>query len=330
MEYYRHNSRKCEEMQIPKLAIIIPCYNEELCVETTCRRLLEVLQYLVSLKKVSPDSYLYFVDDGSTDATWKIIEQLHSENNLVKGQKFLRNFGNQKALLAGLEGVRRLGCDCAVSIDADLQQDEMAIENFLAEYQKGYDIVLGIRNNRKTDSFFKKSTAVMFYKTMNLLGAKIPMNHSDYRLVSKRALDMLNLYSEKSLFLRGVFYELGLKTTTVNFHVKPRFAGSSKFNFMSLMGLALNGITSFSIVPLRIVASLGFLMAFFAFIIGTETILEKIFLNNSPNGFATMIIMLCFFGGLQIFCLGVIGEYVGQVYREVKARPRYVTEIELK
>ena len=317
-------------MQTPKLAIIIPCYNEELCVESTCKRLLEVLKDLIDKQKITPDSYLYLVDDGSIDNTWNLIEKLHSGNSLIKGQKFIRNYGNQKALIACLEGVRSLGCDCVVSIDADLQQDELAIEKFLDEYQKGYDIVLGIRNDRKTDGFFKKTTAVMFYKIMNLLGAKIAMNHSDYRLVSKHALDILELYPEKSLFLRGVFHELGLKTSTVHFNVKPRFAGSSKFNFMSLMGLALNGITSFSIVPLRIVACLGFLMALFGFLVGLETVFEKLFFHNSPNGFATMIILLCFFGGLQIFCLGVIGEYIGQVYREVKARPRYITEKELK
>ncbi len=316
-------------MQIPKLAVIIPCYNEELCIEKTCRRLLEVLQMLVEKGKISSDSYIYCVDDGSKDFTWGIIERLHSENSLVKGATFVRNYGNQKALIAGLEGVRELGCDCAVSIDADLQQDELAIEKFIDEFQNGYDIVLGVRNNRKTDNFFKKTTAIMFYKLMNILGSKIEMNHSDYRLVSKKALDMMELYHEKSLFLRGFFHELGLKTTTVKFDVKPRFAGQSKFNFISLMGLALNGITSFSIVPLRIIYGLGFIMALFGFLMGLETVLEKIFFNDSPNGVATMIILLCFFGGLQIFCLGVIGEYVGQVYREVKARPRYIVDKKL-
>lgn len=316
-------------MQIPKLAVIIPCYNEELCIEKTCRRLLEVLQMLVEKGKISSDSYIYCVDDGSKDSTWGIIERLHSENSLVKGATFVRNYGNQKALIAGLEGVRELGCDCAVSIDADLQQDELAIEKFIDEFQNGYDIVLGVRNNRKTDNFFKKTTAIMFYKLMNILGSKIEMNHSDYRLVSKKALDMMELYHEKSLFLRGFFHELGLKTTTVKFDVKPRFAGQSKFNFISLMGLALNGITSFSIVPLRIIYGLGFIMALFGFLMGLETVFEKIFFNDSPNGVATMIILLCFFGGLQIFCLGVIGEYVGQVYREVKARPRYIVDKKL-
>ena len=164
---------------------------------------------------------------------------------------------------------------------------------------------------------------------MNLLGAKIPINHSDYRLVSKRALDVMALYPEKALFLRGFFHEVGLKTKIVKFNVKPRFAGESKFNFMSLMALALNGITSFSVVPLRIIAVLGIIMFFGSILVGLETIFEKVFLNDSPNGYATAIIMLSFFGGLQLFCLGVIGEYVGQVYREVKARPRYIKEKEL-
>jgi glycosyltransferase involved in cell wall biosynthesis len=271
------------------------------------------------------------VDDGSTDKTWPIIESLHNPNKKhVKALKFVKNYGNQKALVAGLEGVRNIGCDCCISIDADLQQDENSIEEFIDEFSNGYDIVMGVRKNRKTDSIFKRTTAVLFYKFMNLLGAKIPMNHSDYRLVSKKALDVMALYPEKALFLRGFFHEVGLKSTIVKFDVKPRFAGKSKFNFMTLMTLALNGITSFSVVPLRIIAVLGFLMFLFSLGVGTETVIEKFFFNNSPNGFATTIILLCFFGGLQIFCLGIIGEYVGQVYREVKARPRYIAELELK
>lgn len=214
----------------------------------------------------------------------------------------------KKALVAGLEGVRELGCDCIVSIDADLQQDENSIEDFVDAFTEGNDVVLGVRNDRKDDSFFKKSTAVLFYKLMNLLGAKIPVNHSDYRLVSKRALDVMALYPEKALFLRGFFHEVGLKTKIVKFNVKPRFAGESKFNFMSLMALALNGITSFSVVPLRIIAVLGIIMFFGSILVGLETIFEKVFFNDSPNGYATAIIMLSFFGGLQLFCLGVIGE----------------------
>ncbi len=317
-------------MDKPTLAIIVPCFNEELCVKSTIEKLLILLNSLVDKNKIKNDSYLYLVDDGSVDKTWNLIEDAHKNDKRVKALKFIRNFGNQKALIAGLEGVRELGCDCAVSIDADLQQDENAIELFIDEYMKGADIVSGIRNDRKTDSFFKKVTALMFYKTMNILGAKIPPNHSDYRLVSKRTLDVMELYPEKYLFLRGFFNELGLKTAYVHFNVKPRMAGESKFNFMSLMVLALNGITSYSVVPLRFVAVLGFFMALFGFLVGVETVIEKIFWHNSPNGWATTIILLCVFGGIQLFCLGLIGEYVGQVFREVKARPRYIKDIELK
>ena len=314
---------------IPQLAIVIPCYNEELCVKTTADTLLFVLKDLITKGKIREDSYLYFVDDGSKDTTWNIIEELHEYNNTVKGLKFIKNYGNQKALMAGLENVKRIGCDCVVSIDADLQQDEWAIEKFIDEYMKGYDIVLGIRNDRKTDSFFKKTTAEMFYKTMKLLGANIPMNHSDYRLVSKRTLDIMECYPEKLFFLRGFFHEVGLPTAYVKFDVKKRMAGTSKFNFSSLMALALNGITSYSIIPLRFVAVLGFFMALFGFLVGMETVIEKIFWHNSPNGWATNILLMCAFGGIQLFCLGIIGEYVGQLYREVKARPRYIKDEEL-
>lgn len=316
-------------MKKPTLAIIIPCYNEELLVESTVNSLLEVINSLIDKGKIQVDSYIYLVDDGSQDKTWEIIEDLHKKNSLVKGTKFVKNYGNQKALMAGLLGVREIGCDCVVSIDADLQQDQWAIEKFVDKFTEGYDIVSGIRNGRETDTFFKRTTALMFYKSMNLLGAKIPVNHSDYRLVSKRALDILAQYTEKQLFLRGFFHEIGLKTAYVKFDVKPRMLGKSKFNFISLLGLALNGITSFSIIPLRIIAILGFLMALFSFGLGVEVLYEKIILNSTPKGWATQIVFLTFFGGLQLFCLGIIGEYLGQVYREVKARPRYIKDIEL-
>lgn len=316
-------------MRKPTLAIIIPCFNEELLVESTVKSLFEVINSLIEKGKILDDSYIYLVDDGSRDRTWSIISDMHSKNPLVKGVKFVKNYGNQKALMAGLLGVREIGCDCVVSIDADLQQDQWAIENFVDKYSEGYDIVSGIRNNRKTDSFFKKYTALFFYKLMNVLGAKIPVNHSDYRLVSKRALDILAQYTEKQLFLRGFFHEIGLKTAYVPFNVKPRMLGSSKFNFMSLLGLALNGITSFSIFPLRVIAVLGFIMALFSMGLGIQVVCEKIFFNSTPKGWATQVVLLAFFGGLQIFCLGIIGEYLGQVFREVKARPRYIKDIEL-
>lgn len=316
-------------MRKPTLAIIIPCFNEELLIKSTVESLFEVINSLIEKGKILQDSYLYLVDDGSKDNTWSIIEDLHKKNPMVKGARFVRNYGNQKALMAGLLGVREIGCDCVVSIDADLQQDQWAIEKFVDKYAEGYDIVSGIRNGRETDSFIKRNTALFFYKIMNLLGAKIPVNHSDYRLVSKRALNILAQYPEKQLFLRGFFHEIGLKTAYVNFDVKPRLLGESKYNYLTLLGLALNGITSFSIIPLRIIAVFGFLMALFSFGLGLEVAYEKIFLFSTPPGWATQIVFLTFFSGVQLFCLGIIGEYIGQVYREVKARPRYIKDVEL-
>ncbi len=314
-----------------RLAIIIPCFNEELVVKTTVETLLGVLDNIISKGKITEDSYIYLIDDGSKDKTWEIIENLRATyGDRIKGTKFIRNYGNQKALIAGLTGVREIGCDCVVSIDADLQQDENAIETFVDEFHKGADIVSGIRNDRKTDSFFKKYTALCFYKLMNILGVKIPPNHSDFRLVSRRGLEILGQYSEEGLFLRGFFHELGLKTAYVHFNVKPRALGCSKYNFFSLTSLALNGITAFSIVPLRIIAALGFLTVLGSFALAFEVLVEKYLLHTTPSGWATLVILLAFFGGLQIFCLGIIGEYLGQIFNEVKGRPRYIKDIELK
>lgn len=313
-----------------KLAIIIPCYNEELILESTVETLIDVLDGLIAKGKISNESYIYLVDDGSKDKTWEIIESLHSRHgSKVKGTKFIRNYGNQKALIAGLLGAKEVGCDCAVSIDADLQQDENAIEKFLDEFHNGAEIVSGIRNDRKTDSLFKKSTALCFYKLMNLLGVKIPPNHSDFRLVSYKALGILEKYSESGLFLRGFFHELGLKTAYVHFDVKPRAMGCSKFNLFSLTSLALNGITAFSVVPLRIIAVIGVLTVLGSFLLALDVVIEKYILHTTPDGWATLVILFAFFGGLQIFCLGIIGEYLGQIFNEVKGRPRYIKEKEI-
>lgn len=313
-----------------KLALIIPCYNEELVIKSTVETLLNVLDDIISKGKISNESYIYLVDDGSKDTTWEIITELHKNNpQRVKGMKFVRNYGNQKALIAGLLGVRETGCDCAISIDADLQQDENSIEKFIDEFHNGADIVSGIRNDRKTDSFFKKLTAHCFYKVMNILGVKIPPNHSDFRLVSKNALDILSKYSEKELFLRGFFHETGLKTAFVHFDVKPRALGTSKFNFYSLTSLALNGITSYSIVPLRLISVLGLITVFISAMVGVDAVCDALFRHEAQTGYATIVILIIFFGGLQLICLGVIGEYLGQIFREVKSRPRYIKDDEL-
>lgn len=317
-------------MSNTKLALIIPCYNEELVIKSTVETLLQVLDKIISNGKINSNSYIYLVDDGSKDKTWSIIEELHKiYPTRVKGMKFVRNYGNQKALIAGLLGVKEIGCDCAISIDADLQQDENSIEEFVDKYHAGADIVSGIRNDRKTDSFLKKITALCFYKVMNILGVKIPPNHSDFRLVSKNALEILSKYTESELFLRGFFHETGLKTEFVHFNVKPRALGTSKFNFYSLTSLALNGITSYSIIPLRLISIIGLITVFVSVMVGFDAICDALFRHEAQSGYATIIMMLIFFGGLQLICLGIIGEYLGQIFREVKARPRYIKDREL-
>lgn len=317
-------------MKKPILAIAIPCYNEELLIKSTTDRLLEVLKDLENKEKISEESFIFLVDDGSKDGTWEEISKAHERNNKIKGMKFTRNFGNQSAHLAGLLESQELGADCILTIDADLQQDENSIEKFIDKFNEGKDIVFGIRNDRKTDSFFKKSTALCFYKLMNILGAKITPNHSDFRLVSRKAVDILKEYKETNIFLRGIFQELGLKTDYVYFDVKPRMVGKSKFSPKSLYLLAINGLTSFSIIPLRMVSVIGILMALISFGLGLEVMYEKFVLGTTIPGWATTIVAISFIGGVQIFCIGIIGEYLGQVYQEVKARPRYVKDIQLK
>jgi len=313
----------------PKLALIIPCYNEQEVVELTVLRLLEIMRELENLKIISKKSFIFLVDDGSTDGTFEIAKRLHSKDKKVKALKFSRNFGNQNAILAGLGRVYELGVDCAITIDADLQQDESVIKDFVIEYQKGNDIVFGVRKNYHKQGLFKKFSSALFYKIMHILGAKITPNHSEYRLTSKRAMEALSQYGEYSLFLRGVFSEIGLQKSYVEYNIKPRAAGQTKFSWARLVALALNGITSFSIVPLRFVVVLGFLMALVSFAYGLYVIYEKFFLGIDVSGWATIVVAICFFSGVQIFCLGIIGEYMGQVYNEVKSRPRYIKETEL-
>lgn len=313
-----------------KLALIIPCYNEELVINSTVDTLINVLDNLIEKGKISKDSYIYIIDDGSKDKTWEIVEELNKTyKKRVKATQFVRNYGNQKALIAGLLSVKEIGCDCVISIDADLQQDENSIESFIDEFHNGAEIVSGIRKDRKTDPLLKKIPATMFYKLMNLLGVKIPPNHSDFRLVSYNALEILEQYSEKELFLRGFFHETGLKTAYVYFDVKPRMLGASKFNFISLTGLALNGITSYSITPLRLISLFGLLTVIVSFFVGADAICDKLFRHEAPSGWATLVILIIFFGGLQIFCLGIIGEYLGQIFKEVKSRPRYIKDKEI-
>ncbi len=312
----------------PKLAIVVPCYNEQEVIRAAVVRLLEVLKELEDADLISKESFLYFVDDGSSDTTFDIIKSFNVANKKVKALKFARNFGNQNALLAGMLGARKIGADCTVTIDADLQQDEGVIKEFVKKYKEGNELVLGIRKNSQR-SFFKDFTSSVFYKLMGALGANVTPHHSEYRLMGKKALDVLAQYNEYNLFLRGVLHEIGFKKAYVPYHVRKRQAGQTKFSFRSLCSLAVNAVTSFSVKPLRLVGILGIILALFSFGFGAEVMWEKYMLKNTIPGWATIVVCVCFFSGVQIFCLGIMGEYLGQIYKEVKARPRYIKDIEL-
>jgi glycosyltransferase involved in cell wall biosynthesis len=310
----------------PVLAIVVPCLNEELVVGDTARRLCEVLQKLSVAGKVDPSSFVYFVDDGSRDGTWAVVEELHARDARVKGLKLVRNVGTQNALLAGLLGVKE-HAGCVVTIDADLQQDEAVIETFLEKYAAGAHIVYGVRRGR-ADSYLKKATSGFFYNLMRLMGAKIIKHHSEYRLVSRKAIDAIAEYREYNLFLRGIFVDIGYKSEIVPFTVRRRGAGKSKHDFRKLASLALDGITSFSIVPLRLVTVAGMLVFLFSVLMTLFYLYHKI-KGHTPPGWAGTIIPIYFLGGVQIMFLGIVGEYIGKIYQETKARPRYIKDTEL-
>lgn len=319
-------------MHNPILAIIVPCYNEEEVLESTINRLLEVLNELQAADIVSDRSFIFLVDDGSIDKTFKIMQSFHERYpDKIKAISFVRNFGNQKAILAGLLEVRKFDFDCCITIDADLQQDETKISEFVQKFKEGKELVYGVKIQRNDTSFIKKICAMSFYKIMNLLGVKTYPNHSEYRLVSRNLLNFLAKYTEHNIFLRGVFQEMGNNPAIVYYDVKKRAAGSSKFSMFDLFSLAIQGITSFSTVPLRLVTFTGFLISFCTFCLGISVVIEKIFhlsLIDVP-GWATIVAAVSFIGGIQIFCIGIIGEYMGQIFTEVKARPRYIVDKEL-
>jgi glycosyltransferase involved in cell wall biosynthesis len=311
----------------PLLAVVVPCFDEELVVEQTAARLVELLQKLSAAGQVDAASFVYFVDDGSTDATWAIIEALHDEDASVKGLKLARNVGTQNALLAGLLSVMDRA-DCVVTIDADLQQDETVIETFLEKYRQGAHIVYGVRRRSGEDSALKKVTSWFFYNLLALMGARIIKHHSEYRLVSRKALEAVAQYREYNLFLRGIFVDIGYRSEIVRFDVRRRELGASKHGLRKLASLALDGITSFSIVPLRLVTFTGALVFLFSCAMTLFYLYEKV-VGHTPPGWAGTVIPIYFLGGVQIMFLGLVGEYIGKIYKEAKARPRYIKDEEL-
>lgn len=305
-----------------KLILIIPCYNEELVLPKTAPIFLRKLKQLIQQKKISPQSKILFVNDGSSDQTWHIIKQLSLDDAHFMGISQLRNYGHQNALLAGLMEARSM-CDFTISIDCDGQDDINAIDDMINAYCDGAEIVYGVRNDRSTDSAFKRSTAQIFYKFLQLMGVNTIYNHADYRLASSRVLNELANFQEVNLFLRGLFPLLGFKSARVYYRRKKRIDGTSHYPIKKMLGLALDGITSFSIKPIRIISWLGFIIMLISFLFIIWSIVTY-FMGRSFNGWSSIICVLSFFGGMQVFCIGVIGEYIGKIYLEAKARPRYI------
>lgn len=305
------------------LGIVVPCYNEQAVLPETCARLLSLLEMLRQKGKVSGESKLWFVDDGSQDETWRMLESMARRDGRVKAIKLSRNRGHQNALLAGLltaEG------DVLVSIDADLQDDIAVLEDMLDKFGGGSEIVYGVRKSRNTDSFAKRLTAVAFYRLMHLLGARSIFNHADYRLMSRRAIEALREFREVNLFLRGIVPLIGLNSAVVYYDRHERFAGETKYPLRKMVGLALNAITSFSVTPLRNITAIGFLIFAGSMVTSAWVLWVRIFSDTAVPGWASTVLPMYFLGGIQILCLGVIGEYLGKLYSETKARPRYIVE----
>ena len=307
---------------LPKLYIVIPCYNEEKVLPITSKLFLKKIKSLSEQKKISADSRILFVNDGSKDMTWKIISDLAYGDSHFEGISLSRNRGHQNALLAGLMEAKDR-CDITISIDCDGQDDIDAMDKMVDEYLNGAEIVYGVRDNRDTDTFFKRFTAESFYKVMRWMGAETVYNHADYRLVSARALKEFSNFKEVNVFLRGMFPLVGYKSTCVYYSRKERMAGESHYPMSKMLALAFDGITSLSVKPIRIITGAGVVISAFAFLM-IIYVLISYFSGNTVAGWSSSLIATCFIGGIQMISLGVIGEYVGKIYLEVKARPRYI------
>lgn len=310
------------------LYLVIPCYNEEEVLPLTKKELKEKMDNLIKENKISKDSKVMFVNDGSKDKTWELIEEYHNEDPLFVGVKLSRNKGHQNALLAGLMTAKKYA-DITISMDADLQDDINVIDKMIEENNNGSEIVYGVRSSRKKDSWFKRFTAESFYKLMRVMGVEVVFNHADCRLMSKRALDELERFDEVNLFLRGIVPLIGFQTSVATYERKERAAGESKYPLKKMLSFAWDGITSFSVKPLKMITTLGFIMLFISIIMIIYTIVVKI-LGNTVDGWAFIMLSIWFIGGVQLVSVGLIGEYVGKIYSETKHRPRYIIERELK
>lgn len=303
-----------------RLAIVVPCYNEQDVLPETLRQLLQLLDSLMAGQKIDAGSGIWLVDDGSSDATWSILANAALADPRVHGVKLSRNYGHQNALLAGLETAEG---DAIVSVDADLQDDLSVVEKMLDLFSGGADIVYGVRESRQVDTLFKRVMAEGYYRALRWMGVYVVFNHADFRLMSRRALEALESYSEVNLFLRGIVPQLGFPTAMVTYARKERFAGESKYPLRKMIGLAVNGITSLSVMPLRLIAALGLFVCLLSVLMTGWVLFGAIVLRNVVPGWASSVIPIYLLGGVQLFSIGIMGEYIGKIYLETKRRPRF-------
>ncbi|MBP3377378.1 MAG: glycosyltransferase family 2 protein [Clostridia bacterium] len=311
-----------------KLYVVIPCYNEEAVLPISAPAFRDKLCRMIDSGKVSSDSKIVFVDDGSKDKTWEIIEKLHGEDDIFRGIKLSRNRGHQNALLAGLMTVKD-ECDAVITIDADLQDDIEVFDKMVDKCTEGNDVVYGVRSSRESDTFFKRTTAQGFYKFMSMMGAETVYNHADFRLMSRRAIEGLSEFSEVNLFLRGIVPMIGYPSATVEYSRSPRAAGESKYPLKKMISFATEGITSLSVKPLRIICTIGVLI-FTVSLIMLIYSLVRYLTGHTVAGWTSLTISVWALGGIQLFSVGVLGEYVGKIYLETKARPRFIVEKYIK
>jgi polyisoprenyl-phosphate glycosyltransferase len=314
-------------MNMPILTIIVPCFNEEEVLGETINQLTIKLSELVADNMVSEKSKILFVDDGSKDRTWHLIYKASLNNEMVKGLKLSRNAGHQNALLAGLFSAKEAS-DCMVTIDADLQDDLHAINDMVMKFNEGYEVVYGVRSSRESDTLFKRYTAEGFYKLMDKLGVKLVFNHADFRLMGKRAVEELEHFAESNMFLRGIVPLIGFNSTSVYYERKERLAGETKYPFRKMLAFAFDGITSFSVTPIRFVMLVGCLSFFVSLVFGLYFLTLKLF-GNTELGWTSLITSIWLIGGLQLIALGLVGEYIGKIYKETKRRPKFIIDVDL-
>lgn len=310
------------------LYLVVPCYNEQEVLHETSKRLLEKMNKLIDSNIVSEESKIMFVNDGSKDRTWEIIEELNKSNNMIQGLNLARNRGHQNALMAGLMTAKEYA-DMVISMDADLQDDIDVVDEFVKKYYEGNDIVYGVRSSRKKDTFFKKFTAQGFYKLMLLMGVDIVYNHADYRLMSKRSLYDLSKFKEVNLFLRGIVPLIGYKSAIVEYERSERFAGESKYPLKKMLAFATDGITSFSIKPIRMITALGVIIFCASVLMALWAVIQHFYGKTIP-GWSSTVVSIWAIGGLQILSIGIIGEYIGKIYMETKERPKFIIDKYLK